>query len=222
MKSKELIVALLDYVELFERTVQHADEFNVDGFLAFMNGIVQRKQRTVCFEDKNTEDLCDAGIAKDISMLHRYSRTYMKKALAASAYLQTEDEYTYLVTLLSENGLTKTELNNRNCMEKTSGSEIIRRLKKYGLIEEEPDMNDKRSVRVFITPKGRKELMSVFPVLRLSANALSAPLLYEQKDSLRQMLRLLCTAHGSVFPRRNELDLEKIYNVLHKQQQYRE
>ncbi len=215
MKPKKLIVELLDYVELFEKSVQHPDELEIDSFITFVNSMRAKRSPELNVKEKFERDLSDAGIAKDLSMLHRYSRIYIKKALASSKHLQTEDEYTFLVSLLAENGLSKTELNNRNCTEKTSGSEVIRRLKNHGLVEEQPDPNDKRSVRVLITPAGRAELQAIFPMIRLSANTLSAPLLPEQKEVLRHILRNMCSAHSLLFTHRNEMTLEEMFDYLY-------
>lgn len=216
MRSKKLLIELLNYIELFEESVQHKDESNVENFIHFTHDLLAKQKSLPKAYNKSEQDMCNAGIAKDISMLHRYSRTYIKKALIASEHLQTEDEYTYLVTLMAQNGLTKTELNNRNGLEKTSGSEIIRRLRKYELIEEEPNAKDKRSVRVFITDKGRRELAAIFPMLRLSANTLTAPIDDDQKETLRLILRNLCSAHANIFPMRNDLSLDQTYEALQR------
>ena len=47
-----------------------------------------------------------------------------------------------------ENGISKSELIQKQVMEKTSGTEIINRMIKMGLIESFNDETDKRSVRV--------------------------------------------------------------------------
>jgi DNA-binding MarR family transcriptional regulator len=51
--------------------------------------------------------------------------------------------------------LSKSELIQKQVMEKTSGTEIINRMIKMGLIESFNDETDKRSVRVKMTPAGR-------------------------------------------------------------------
>ena len=158
MKSKKLLIEIIELLEKFEKTtnVNEADP-SLDDFILFL-----QERRTVK-EDRNDT----VRIAQNISYLHRYSKLYIKKILKGSL-LQTVDEYTYLVTLFNEESLSKTEINNRNVIEKTSGNEIMRRLLKAKLIGERRDEEDRRRMRVFITEKGRAELKKVFPGLWIS------------------------------------------------------
>lgn len=213
MKSKQLIMELLEYVDLFEQVAPGAEDMTIEGFLAFANSLHLDRASQRRYSDKATQ-MTAVEIARNLSLLHRYSRSYIKAALSASAYLQTEEEYTYLVTLLAHPRLTKTELHTLNGMEKTSGAEIIRRLKKYGLLCEEPDERDKRSVCVSITPEGRAELMKVFPRLRTAADIVSAPLQPDQQNSLLFLLRHLCVRHAAVARQRSSSSLEEILSDL--------
>lgn len=213
MRTKQLVIDLLEYIELYEKSNPFQSDLNIKSFIAFMNGILVEEKPSYDQSDQNNVRQ-HANIARDISLLHRYSKSYIKTALSKSDFLQTEDDYSYLVNLFSDNGLTKTELNNRNAMEKTSGAEIIRRLNKNGLIYEEPDTEDRRSVRVFITDKGREELYKMFPSLRISAGILCAPLCDEQKNTLSYLLTQLCQAHRSMFGKRGDMTLEQIYAAM--------
>jgi DNA-binding MarR family transcriptional regulator len=55
--------------------------------------------------------------------------------------------------LKDEPNLTKIQLIERNGHEKQTGTQIIKRLLEYGLIEEKNDSEDKRSKRLNITEK---------------------------------------------------------------------
>ena len=68
-------------------------------------------------------------------MMYHYAKGYIKKALRDS-YLQTSDEFSFLITLMTYDSITKGELITKHVMEKTSGSEVIRRLIKRGMIVE--------------------------------------------------------------------------------------
>lgn len=192
MRSKKLLLELVEYLDLFEQLVPNMEEMELPSFLTFVDSIHGK-------EGKGSErpGATEANIARHLSLLHRYSRTYIKKALLASSLLQTEEEYTYLVCLMGREGLTKTELNNLNGLEKTTGSEVMRRLRRHGLIEEHPDERDKRSVRVYITPQGRAELGKVFPRLHVAARMLSAPLQERQLSTLHFLLERLVMQHSA-------------------------
>lgn len=193
MKSKKLLLELINYLELFEELVPNIEEMELGSFLTFVD--------TVHRQDKSELEVrpgtVEANIARHLSLLHRYSRSYIKRALQTSEALQTEEEYTYLVCLMGRNGLTKTELNLLNGLEKTTGSEVMRRLRKHSLIDEQPDERDKRSIRVYITPKGRAELMRVFPMLHVAARMLSAPLDERQMNTLHFLLERLVAQHSA-------------------------
>lgn len=150
----------------------------------------------------------EVSIARHLSLLHRYSKGYIKRALMASELLQSEEEYSYLASLISGKPQTKTELNTLNAMEKTSGAEIIRRLVAKGLAEERPDERDRRSVLVTITPQGRAELMKVFPQLHTAALLLSAPLQEQQQATLDFLLHYLCGALSTLPPPRATVILQ--------------
>ena len=158
----------------------------------------------------------EVSIARHLSLLHRYSKGYIKRALTASTLLQSEEEYSYLASLMSGKPQTKTELNALNAMEKTSGAEIIRRLVAKGLAEERPDERDRRSVLVSITPLGRAELMKVFPQLRTAALLLSAPLQESQQATLDFLLHYLCEALSTLPPAKSDSDLSELLSSLQR------
>ena len=108
---------------------------------------------------------------------------------------------------------SKTELNSLNAMEKTSGAEIIRRLVAKGFAEERPDERDRRSVLVSITPRGRAELMKVFPQLHTAAQLISAPLEERQQATLDFLLKYICQALSTLPMAKSDTDLGEL--LLH-------
>ena len=157
----------------------------------------------------------EVSIARRLSLLQRYSKGYIKRALLASDLLQSEEEYSYLVSLMS-GPLTKTTLNTLNAIEKTSGAEIIRRLVVKGLAEEMPDERDRRSVLVSITPLGRMELGKVFPQLRTAAMLLSQSLQPEQRAMLDLLLDHLCTTHADLAQSKSDGSLTALLAEIEK------
>jgi hypothetical protein len=65
-----------------------------------------------------------------VTLLFRYAKGYIKKALQDSI-IQTADEFAF--NLITFESLTKTELISKQVMEKTSGVEVIKRLVGQGL-----------------------------------------------------------------------------------------
>lgn len=205
MKSKKLLIELIRLLDKFEEETYAAEnsDLRLDDFILFL----QRAKPV----QENENNL--VRIAQNVSSLHRYSKFYIKKALKGSL-LQTVDEYTYLATLFGEESLSKTELNNRNVMEKTSGNEIMRRLLKTKLISECRDGEDRRKIRVSITDKGRAEVMKVFPALWKSAALLSDTLSADEKKSFLETSDKLCNFHKDIFVNSKDEDLDSLITRL--------
>lgn len=188
MRTKILLQELIGLVDAFDATVPDNEELTMEGFVGFMN-------RTPVHH-KDNKTIID--ISKNVSLLHRYTKFYLKKVLKNSP-LQTIDEYSYLISLFYSESLTKTELNNMNAMEKTSGNEVIRRLLKSHLITQQQDLTDKRSVRVSITEQGKAEINKIFPELQKVAVILSGILPDDEKSNLNRSLTALCDYHHGIF-----------------------
>lgn len=216
MKSKRLLNELLDYIELFEQSFPDEEELSLKSFLVFVQSMQEGEHalRSSSLDapaaPRPSRSPREVSIARHLSLLHRYSKGYIKRALFASQYLQSEEEYSYLASLFSGEPHSKTELNSLNAMEKTSGAEVIRRLVAKGLVEERPDERDRRSVLVSITPSGRAELMKVFPQLHTAAQLISAPLAERQQATLDFLLHYLCDALSTLPVAKNDTDLGEL------------
>jgi DNA-binding MarR family transcriptional regulator len=84
-------------------------------------------------------------------------------------------------------------------MEKTSGSEIIRRLIKRGLIVESADENDKRSVRVSMTKSGREEILRILPLMSKVTKIVVGNLSTEEINTLSYLLKKLDYFHNDIY-----------------------
>lgn len=216
MKSKRLLNELLDYIELFEQSFPDEEELSLKSFLVFVQSMqegehaLRSSSPDAPAAPRPSRTPREVSIARHLSLLHRYSKGYIKRALFASQHLQSEEEYSYLASLFSGDPHSKTELNSLNAMEKTSGAEVIRRLVAKGLVEERPDERDRRSVLVSITPSGRAELMKVFPQLHTAAQLISAPLAERQQATLDFLLHYLCGALSTLPVAKNDTDLGEL------------
>lgn len=191
MKTKKLLLELIDLVDSFEATVPNAEEMGLDAFLSYALSLrIDHQQEQVA----QTPTSDEATIAQMISLLYRVSRHYTKRAFQDRLF-KTEEEYSYLVSLLGSGRLSKTELNTRNALERTTGNELLRRLNRSGLIVEMDDPVDKRQKLVQLTALGRTELMKVFPALREVTQLLSSSLDNWQKLYLRNLLSQMTAQH---------------------------
>ena len=188
MRTKNILKEIIDELDQFEQTLQDDKEVGMKDFLAYLSTNKNQSPRYSA----------DIEIVQQISLLHRYSKFYVKKILKDSP-MQTMDEYTYLIPLLESESMTKTELNNMNAMEKTSGNEVINRLLKKNLIKQKRDELDRRSMRVYITDLGKRELFKIIPDLQKIAIFFSSNLSQFQKLSLASNLNSMSHLHKDIF-----------------------
>ena len=130
--------------------------------------------------------------------MSHYAKWYIKKVLRES-YLQTPDEFSFLITLMTYDSLSKSELITKQVMEKTSGSEIIRRLIKRGLITESADANDRRSIRVSITDTGREEILKILPLMSKVSEIVVGNLSIQEINTLSYLLKKLDYFHNDIY-----------------------
>ena len=212
MKTKEILLELIELLGSFEEVVGDSKMMTLESFLSY--AVSMRKSEQELEEDVNPNATDEAYIARMLSLIYRYGRGYTKKALQVSPCLQSEEEYTYLLCLMDGEAMSKGELHLRNGLERTTGSEMLRRLQKHGLVEEEVDLVDKRQRLVRITPRGRTELAKIFPNLKLVAQIISAPLDERQKMFLKGVLVQLHKEHSKVVLNQKDETLQEILALL--------
>ncbi len=219
MKTKAILKELIDYLSLYEQeTNVVGTQVNFTDFLGFLNShhVPQNVKVSELRGSSPSGELTDRdGPDTDISILivlmFRYAKGYIKKAMKDSM-INTADEFSFLITLMTHESLSKTELIVKQVMEKTSGTEIINRLLKLGLVEQYNDEVDKRSVRVKITLLGRMELVKVLPNMNTVSQIVAGNLNETEKFMLAYMLRKLEHYHNDIFLNKKDAELIELAN----------
>lgn len=217
MKTKEILIELIEYLSIYESENENSGRnLNMTDFLGFMNSqyTTENIKAVELRGEVNNNDFADTrGSETDISILivlmFRYAKGYIKKALKDSP-IKTADEFSFLITLLTYESLSKSELIQKQVMEKTSGTEIINRLLKLGLITQFNDETDKRSVRVRITHIGRMELLKILPQMQTVSQIVTGNLTETEKTMLAYMLRKLEHYHNDIFLNKKDTELEEL------------
>jgi DNA-binding MarR family transcriptional regulator len=205
MKTKEILKGLIEHLSAFEAENQSEQNLTLNDFVGYLNtqlndSIIERNisgENAPAVVNEMGEET-HSVIARLVIIMNRYAKSYIKKALEGSK-IQTGEEFSYLIILLTFESLTKTELINKNIMEKTSGVEIIKRLLSLGLIQEADDTKDKRSKRVSITPSGRNELMAVLPKMHQVTNLVAGNLSKQEQATMAYLLKKLDHYHHGIF-----------------------
>jgi DNA-binding MarR family transcriptional regulator len=207
MKSYRLIHQLLELVEQFENESGKSDGTLQDFTGFILNSLqqpgVQQHNSDVRFgenEQKAQQEIAfqlDNNIGRLFVFMSRYAKSYIKKALDGTP-LQSAEEFTALAILLTHKDLSKSELITRNIQEKTSGTEVIRRLIVAGLIQQTDDKNDKRGKRIAITESGKELLYRVFIDTSNVGKVVTGRLTFAEKLTLQYLLQKLEDFHYPV------------------------
>jgi DNA-binding MarR family transcriptional regulator len=219
MKSYHLIHQLIDLVEQLEEEAQ-GQEISIQDFTGFLLNKVgnvsgQSVNSEVRFGDSDTAALeiayqLDNNIGRLFVFMSRYAKYYIKKALEGTP-LQTGEDFTALAILLTHNHLSKSELISHNLQEKTSGTEVIRRLIASGLVRQWDDIKDKRSKHIAITDQGKELLYRVFVDMNNVGKMITGKLTVAEKFTLQYLLQKLENFHLEHYEKKtisNKADLK--------------
>jgi DNA-binding MarR family transcriptional regulator len=216
MKITQIIKKIVEHLEAFEKENHNNHDFDIADFVGYLNtkfNPTPESSRELGgdFEPviKQMGNDTDTDIARLVSLMNRYSKGYIKKALKDSL-IQTSEEFTFLIILLSHGSLSKTELITKNVVEKTSGTEVIKRLLNQQLLTQFDDEHDKRSQRVTVTDKGRAEVMQLLPKMQLVGNVVVGNLTTTEKQTLLYLLKKLDYHHNDIFMNHKEDDLANL------------
>jgi len=97
--------------------------------------------------------------------------------------------FQFLRILWEEDGLTQSELAARARMKGPSAVAAIKELEWRGFVRRVDDRNDRRKVRLFLTPAGRKLYDLVMPDIEAVRQIMLADFTPAEQDQLKQMLR---------------------------------
>jgi Transcriptional regulators len=156
-------------------------------------------------QGKSTE----TSIAILITHMHRYAKHYARKALQDNA-IQSIDDFSYLVILITFESLSMKELIQKNVHEKTTGTGIIKRLIKAGLLRQFDDHKDKRSRRVSITEAGRIAVFSALDSLGKVSKIVAGNLTEDEKKHISTLLIKLDHFHHKIYMDEKDINLDKI------------
>jgi DNA-binding MarR family transcriptional regulator len=220
MKKNEILTTLINHFFSFDAEKGCQEEYSIDEFIGYLNAKSDRQELGIreisgenkgWFKDEYRNTTSDISIL--IVLMNHYAKWYIKKVLRESD-LQTPDEFSFLITLMTYDSLSKSELIAKQVMEKTSGSEIIRRLIKRGLIVESADENDKRSIRISITKSGREEILRILPLMSKVAKIVVGNLNAEEINTLSYLLKKLDYFHNDIYINKRGQTLNDIFSGI--------
>ncbi|NCB85484.1 MAG: MarR family transcriptional regulator [Bacteroidia bacterium] len=221
MKTKNILIEIIDQLENYENAcIANNSEISTSDFLEFLylqDQLSEKNSKRQALSgghddwrlDTSTKAEMNTDISILVVLLYRYAKGYIKKALASSD-LKNGDDFSFLITLMTHESLTKIELTKLLVMEKTSGNEIINRLVNHGFIEQMPDKDDRRSIRIRITDFGRSEVIKILPEMQLVSRIVTGNLNQNEIRTLSYLLRKLDDYHNDIFLNKKEFGLKEV------------
>lgn len=150
---------------------------------------------------------------KLIILLRRIGKfhiAYSNMGLASTELSQME-EFGILVTIYNEGNPIKSEAIFNNIMELSSGSNMLIRMQKKGLVTEYADPDDKRVKRLKVTPKGEQTLMAAKDIVLKVAEMMVHDLSDEDKRLCIQLLKPIDRRFSGMYQKQKNKSFDDIY-----------
>jgi DNA-binding MarR family transcriptional regulator len=140
----------------------------------------------------------------------KFHIAYSNMGLAGTELSQME-EFGILVTIYNEGNPIKSEAIFNNIMELSSGSNMLIRMKKKGLVTEYADPDDKRVKRLKVTPKGEQTLMAAKDIVLKVAEMMVHDLSDEDKRLCIQLLKPIDRRFSGMYQKQKNKSFDDIY-----------
>jgi DNA-binding MarR family transcriptional regulator len=140
----------------------------------------------------------------------KFHIAYSNKALEGTGLDQME-EFGILVTIYNQKNPIKSEAIYNNIMELSSGSNMLIRMKKRGLVNEYSDDQDKRVKRLKLTAKGEAVLMHAKDLVLKVAHMMVNELTDEDKRLCIQLLSPVDRHFSGMFQKQKNKPFDEIY-----------
>jgi DNA-binding MarR family transcriptional regulator len=159
----------------------------------------------------------DGLLMKLIGRISKLNMLYANMALKGTDLNQIE-EFGMLATIRQEKNPRKTEVIYANLFELSSGTDMLNRMKKRGLIREYDDKEDKRSKRIELTPKGEKVIEVCFKRIKKNALMMGHTLTDDDKELCVQLLKGIEVKFSALWPQHRGKPFEEVYQSVVKGQ----
>ncbi|MES2130812.1 MAG: winged helix DNA-binding protein [Bacteroidota bacterium] len=155
----------------------------------------------------------DALLMKIIGRISKLNMWYANAALKGTELNQIE-EFGVLVTIKQEKNPKKTEVIYANLFELSSGTDMLARMIKRGLIKEYDDKDDKRSKRLELTPKGEKVSIECYERIIKNATMLMHDLNEDDKELSIQLLKSVEMKFSALWLQHKGKEFDEIYHSI--------
>lgn len=220
MKTKNILIQVIEELSLFENS---SNELSFENFLICLNQKYTKDDKSLKIlpgqsdidELQEFKENRSRDITVLITFMFKYAKNYLKKALE-NTDINTPDEFAFLITMLRNQSLTKTELINLLITEKTSGTETIKRLIKKGFLEEFKTVDDKKSVHIKITDTGKTSIIAILPLVEKVTKIVTGNLSEQEQNILSTLLLKLDIFHNDIYFKEKKSSIDHIYQKINE------
>jgi DNA-binding MarR family transcriptional regulator len=191
LNKYEVIKELLELLDVFWAD-EEAEDKSVESFCRYtlykrFNGGHLRYIVQNSFNKKQS-------IGYLIGKMCRYARFYNRELLRHTDFA-TPEEFGLAASLIHGKTPKKTELLGKEVVEVPTGMAILKRLVNKGILMEIQDADDKRALRIGLTPYGREKVLEAFRILSPLNEVITGPLSDEEVRKLIELLSKLDEFH---------------------------
>jgi len=152
-------------------------------------------------------------LLKMIGRIHKLNMSYANNALEGTGVKQVE-EFGILLTVQQERNPRKSEVIYANLFELSSGTDMMNRLIKRGLIKEYDDKDDKRSKRIELTAAGAKAIELCTARMRKVASMMTIDLSEDNKQLCIQLLKNIEVKYSALWQQHKDKPFDEVYDNM--------
>ncbi|HEY5823784.1 MAG TPA: winged helix DNA-binding protein [Cyclobacteriaceae bacterium] len=154
-------------------------------------------------------------LIKIIGRIGKLNMSYANMALKGTELNQIE-EFGVLVTIRVEKNPKKTEVIYANLLELSSGTDMLARMKRRGLIKEYDDKEDKRSKRLQLTSKGEKVIEVCYERIKKNSLLMMHDLSEDDKELCIQLLKNTEIKFSQLWQQHKGKDFDEVFDSIMK------
>lgn len=152
-------------------------------------------------------------LLKIIGRIHKLNMSYASGALEGTGLNQVE-EFGILLTIQQEGEPRKTDVIYANLFELSSGTDMLNRLKKRGLINEYDDENDKRSKRIRLTQAGENAIELCTARMKKVAGMMTMDLDEDDKQLCIHLLKNIEIRFSALWQQHKNKPFDEVYQEI--------
>jgi DNA-binding MarR family transcriptional regulator len=199
----------VELVKLWGAYEEQHPEASIEDFCRFQLSVSLKAEKQGAPEWQLVPDI-NGQLVILIRKIGKFHIMYSNKALEGTGLDQIE-EFGILVIIFNKKNPIKSEVIYDNLLELSSGTNMLIRLKKRGLITEYSDKEDKRVKRLKLTLKGEETLVKAKALVLKVAGMMVNSLTEDDKQLCIQLLNPINARFSNIFQKQKNKSFDEVY-----------